>query len=180
MEELTTWLSNNGMALVALVLGSSVLTAILSRILDRSAAAAQARREGYVRAVRVLVARHEFPYRIRRRVSDEPAVLTELAKLGHDLQIDLAAARVWVASESPRLGKLYGSVIARIDASVGPACKAAWESDPVTESRKMNLEGWGPSSSNDLITHFQNAVAWRFGLRRLVPACIPVRKTVSP
>ena len=37
-------------------------------------------------ATRQLVAYAEYPYRIRRRTSDDPEELGRLAKLGHDIQ----------------------------------------------------------------------------------------------
>ena len=119
------WLTSNGIGVITLILGSSVVTAIVSRFLDRGAASAQARREGYARAARpgCRPARHEYPYRIRRRTSDESGVVSELVNLGHDIQEDLAAAQAWVTAESSRMGELYRSVRGSIDVTVGPACR---------------------------------------------------------
>jgi hypothetical protein len=102
-----------------------------------------------------------------------------LDQLVHNIQEDLAAARAWVSAESRRLGELYGSVLASIDATVGPACKEAWEAGPVTEAKQMNLVGWGPAAPNGPLEKFQDGVAWRFGLRRLVPTSLAVHLAVE-
>ena len=127
----------------------------------------------------MLLARHEYPYRIRRRTSDEPGVVSELVKLGHDIQEDLAAAQAWVTAESSRMGKLYCSVLRSIDATVSQACKEAWDAGPVNEPKQTNLGAWGPASPHDFIGEFQDRVAWRFGLRRAVPTRFVVPRTVQ-
>jgi hypothetical protein len=56
--------------------------------------AAAKRRDGYASAMKALVARTEFPYRVRRRSSDSPETLTALTQLGNDIQEQLAAVGV--------------------------------------------------------------------------------------
>jgi hypothetical protein len=53
-----------------------------------------------------------------------------------------------------------------ISAHVGPACKEAWVSRPVTTSADMNLGAWGPREVMPSILRLQSAVACRFGWRR--------------
>ncbi|MFC7447402.1 hypothetical protein [Rhodococcus daqingensis] len=155
---------------IPLALGSSVLGGLLTAGIAGLRESAGKRREGYALATRTLVARAEYPYRVRRRTSDNAETLTSLAKLGSDLQEQLAASRIWVGTESPRLGKIYVQTVTDIDAAVGPATQDAWSLPPITSGNQMNLNGWGPGGSpHDHITAFERAVRWRFGIRRLVP-----------
>ncbi|HEY6935142.1 MAG TPA: hypothetical protein VI452_17205, partial [Marmoricola sp.] len=97
--------STNVWVVVALtLLGSSVVAGLITSVLGNVRTAATARREGYAKAVRTLIARGEYPYRVRRRVSDDPEVLAALVERGHDLQEQLAACRTWVASEHRVIG----------------------------------------------------------------------------
>ncbi|BAH47247.1 hypothetical protein ACVH9Z_37175 [Rhodococcus opacus] len=154
---------------VPLALGSSVLGGLLTAGISGLRETAGKRREGYTLATRTLVARAEYPYRIRRRTSDNPETLTALTQLGGDIQEQLTASRIWVSTESLRLGKIYAKTIANIDAAVGPATQDAWSQPPVTSGNQMNLNGWGPGSQDDHITAFERAVRWRFGILRLIP-----------
>lgn len=106
--------------MVAALLGSSVLGGLITVLIGGLRASAEARREGYARAVRALIARVEFPYRIRRRTSDESAVLSALADRGHAVQEVLAACRTWVNAEHRELGNIYDSVLAALDDDVAP------------------------------------------------------------
>src|SRR5689334_11526316 len=108
---------------VITLLGSSVLAGLITSVLGNLRAAATARREGYANAVRSLIARGEYPYRVRRRVSDDADVLSALVERGHDLQEQLAACRTWIASEHRVLGRLFEAALAAIDTTAGPAIK---------------------------------------------------------
>jgi hypothetical protein len=46
-------------------------------------------------------------YRNRRRAGDEPAVLSELAALGHELQERRVRTLAWVAGESPAMYEIF-------------------------------------------------------------------------
>jgi hypothetical protein len=150
------------------LLGSSVLAGLITSVLGNLRAAATARREGYASAVRSLIARGEYPYRVRRRVSDDPEVLSDLVERGHDLQEELAACRTWVASEHRVLGTLFEAALTAIDGTVGPAIKDAWNQPPITAAAEMNLNGWGPGDQWPHVAKLERAIAYRFGPRRLV------------
>src|SRR5690349_14433320 len=79
------------------VLGSSVVAGLIGTLLGNTRANAAARRERYAQAVRTLVAWAEYPYRIRRRTSDDATALSALAERGHTLQEQLAESRAWIA-----------------------------------------------------------------------------------
>ncbi|WP_375485886.1 hypothetical protein [uncultured Jatrophihabitans sp.] len=152
------------------LLGSSVVAGLVTSVLGNLRAAATARREGYANAVRSLIARGEYPYRVRRRASDEADVLSALVERGHDLQEQLAACRTWVASEHRVLGQLFEAALTAIDITVGPAIKDAWDNPPISSAAGMNLNGWGPGDQWPHVAKLENAIAYRFGRRRLVPS----------
>lgn len=159
-----TWL----LITVALI-GSSVLAGIITTVLTNLRATANQRREGYALAVRALIARAEYPYRVRRRVADTPDVLAALVGRGHDLQEDLAARRTWVRAESTRLGDLYDHALASIDATVSVATAEAWERGPASNPQAMNLNGWGPGDPWPHLVELQVGIGRRFGWRRVCP-----------
>jgi len=152
------------------LLGSSVVAGLLTAVLGNLRAASTARRDGYASAIRTLIARAEYPYRVRRRVSDDPDTLAGLTSRGHDLQEQLAAARTWVRSEHRRVGSLFEEALAAIDATANPATADAWNHAPVTTSGAMNLAGWGPGDPWQHMMRTERAIAFRFGWRRLVPS----------
>lgn len=157
---------------VLTVLGSSVVAGLLTSVLGSLRATASARREGYANAVRALIARAEYPYRVRRRVSDDPDVLAALVARGHDLQEQLAACRTWVSSEHRVVGAMFEKALADIDAAVNPATTDAWTQPSITTAADMNLAGWGPGSQWTHLESLEHAIAYRFGWRRLIPASL--------
>jgi hypothetical protein len=152
------------------LLGSSVVAGLITSVLTGLRAAATERREGYAGAVRTLIARVEYSYRVRRRVSDAPETLAALTERGHDLQEQLAACRTWVAAEHPAVGKVYEQVLASIDSAVNPCTSKAWTLSPITNPADMNLAGWGPGDQWREIAKLQTVIGYRFGWRRLLPA----------
>jgi len=162
--------STNVWVVVALtLLGSSVVAGLITSVLGNLRAAATARREGYANAVRSLIARAEYPYRVRRRVNDDPDVLAALVERGHDLQEQLAACRTWVASEHRALGAMFEMALADIDATVKQATCDAWNQAPIATAAGMNLGGWGPGDQWQHLATLERAIAYRFGWRRLIP-----------
>ncbi len=132
------------LAVAVAVLGSSVVAGLITTVLGNLRASASARRDGYANAARSLIARAEYPYRVRRRVSDDPETLAGLVGRGHDLQEQLAACRTWVNSESRTIGAIFERALAAIDATVTSNTTDAWNQAPITAAAGMNLEGWGP------------------------------------
>jgi hypothetical protein len=177
MEALKKWLAQLDWAALGIVLlGSSVVSAWVTHNLSRHSEEVRARRDGYGNASRVLIRRAEYPYRVRRRVSNDPDVVSALVELGHSLQEDLAGCRVWVKSESGWVGAQFEAAMAAIDACVGAKTSEAWEAEPITDPAGMRLGGWGPADCASAIMEFETAVTWRFGWRRLVPTRIARRR----
>lgn len=156
--------------LIALLgFASVVLATLISVIFARLNEACRERRTGYATAVETLVAWAEYPYRIRRRTSDEPTELRRLADLGHELQEKLRYHQTWVTAESRRVGRVYTDKLKAISANVGPACREAWTLPPITEASGMNLNGWGPMNITEHVERVQKAIITRFGWHRLLP-----------
>jgi hypothetical protein len=163
-------------ALVPLVLGSAVLGALLTLVGKNLRDNAVVRRDKYAAAVGHLAAWNEYPYRIRRRTSDDPETLTRLADLGHQLQIDSACHRGWVAGESTTVGNLYDAWLEHVQAAAKGPASQAWQEGPVTDAAGMNLNDFGPPSAAPAVAAVEAALAYRFGLRRLMwPAWVARR-----
>lgn len=159
--------TNSVLAVLVVVL--PIIGALFGAVLGRWSDAADKRREHYADAVRILVRWSEYPYRIRRRTSDASEELARLAELGHELQEQLQCHRTWVRAESARVGRLYERAIATLKERAGPSIAEAWLAEPVASGAGMVLNGWGPGSIDDLLAELDDAIAWRFGWRRLVP-----------
>lgn len=159
----------NWAALLVAILGSGVVGTMLGGLLTSRRELAAARRERYAKASRLLTARLEYPYRIRRRTSNSQDTLEALADRGHDLQEQLAEARAWVTADSAVLGTLYGHALAKIDEQATPASQQAWTAQPASTAAAMNITDFGPRSCHEYITQFECATRFRFGWRRLLP-----------
>lgn len=145
-----------------------VAGAIVVAVVPRWAEAQERRRTRYAEAVRALVAWAEFPYRVARRVSDDPDVLAALAAEGHALQEDLAFFEAWVSAESKAMGRLYREASDAVRAAAGPAMQAAWREPPVGKAADMNLGSLGVDRDalRGLLARLAVASQTRFGVRR--------------
>lgn len=149
---------------LAAALGAAALSFALGCWADTSAR----RRDGYSSATQELVAWAEYPFRIRRRTSDDPAVLSALAERGHSHQEALRYRGTWIASESRWMAEVFSEIRRELAALIGPACNDAWGAEPVREPSQMTLGTWGPDGVDDHIARFERALAFRFGWRRIV------------
>ena len=159
---------NNGTLQVLAIVGP-IVGALLGASATRWAEARNDRRQRYADAVRLLVRWSEYPYRIRRRTSNDPGALTRLAEVGHDLQEQLQCHRTWVQAENSRVGSIYSEAILTIKGRTAPWTTEAWQCEPVSDGAGMVLSGWGPGSIEDLLAKLDDAIAARFGWRRLIP-----------
>lgn len=155
-------------AILALVLGSSVIGALLTALGNSLRDTAVARRDKYAAAVGHLAAWTEYPYRIRRRTSDDAGTLTRLADLGHELQTDGACHRGWIAGESRAVGDLYDAWLEHVQAAVAAPASQAWNEGPVINAAGMVLNGFGPPSAAPAVAAVEAAIFYRFGFRRLM------------
>jgi hypothetical protein len=154
-------------AFLATVVGAGWFWQLLAR-------AAEVRRDGYAEAMKTLVAFQEFPYRIRRRTSDEPEVLAALAERGHDMQERLAYWQLWLDTEHKTLGRTYRTASTSVRNCITPYVRDAWQRPPVTIAANMVIAtGDNPipydlSPANVGVENFRSEARWRFGWRRPV------------
>lgn len=152
---------------VSLVIGLAGATATGAvYVAGRIAQERNRRRDLYSRAVRAVIAWVEYPYQIRRRTSNDPEVLAELAATGHRLQQDLAYFQAWLSTDKPSLGILYGDVVGNVKMRCSAALEEAWAADPIAEPSDMVLKGWGPGDCTAEVERLQEGIAARFGWRR--------------
>lgn len=152
-------------ALIGLV--GTVGVAAMTFALSRWSEATNLRREGYSEATRELVAWAEYPFRIRRRISDEDETLRNLAERGHSHQEALRYREMWIRSENRWVASIFGEVRIELTKLVGPACTDAWSTPPVADASGMAIGPWGPIGVDELIDSFERAAATRFGWRRI-------------
>lgn len=161
--------------LLGLVLTSSVVAAVLTKLLERSGAHLERLRDGYAEAAKALVAWNQFPYRIERRVDDEPATRSALADAGSEITERLAYYSSWISSDSRVLGDFYLALVARLQADVAEHARHAWRQPPRRTAAEMNLRqddnhryapegpaGWSHARA------FADGSRYRFGWRRYV------------
>ncbi|MGY1594511.1 hypothetical protein ACI79D_21230 [Geodermatophilus sp. SYSU D00708] len=165
------------------VLTSSVISAVLTKVMDRTGAHVDRVREGYAEASKALVAWSLFPDRIQRRVDDEPDTRAALAKTGTDITERLAYYSGWVHTESPVLGELYMSLAETLRRETAPRAQSAWKLPPRRSGDKMNL-GTGVVDASPAgwrhVRAFAAGFQYRFGWRRyLVPPALLRRRLIA-
>lgn len=146
-----------------------IITGFLGAVLGRWADAANRRRSQYSDAVATLSSWAEYPFRVRRRTSDDPTDLAALRDIGHDLQERMRCHQAWITTENTSVANAYKAVKAAICAAAGPALQDAWGHPPVTTAARMNLNGWGPTKPDDHLDILEYVIASRFGYDRLMP-----------
>jgi len=166
-----------GVALIGLA--ATLAAAAVSFSLGRWNDATARRREGYSAGTRELVAWVEYPYRIRRRTSDDLPVLSLLADLGHEHQENLRYRQTWIAAENRWVATVFTEVRSDLAAILGASCNDAWDSGPIRAAGDMTLGAWGPKDVELHLERFENAVGFRFGWRRIV-AVVGFRPGAKP
>jgi hypothetical protein len=165
---------------LGLLLGSGVVSAVVTALVTSRRATSEARRQGYASAIEAVLAWGEYAYRIRRRTSDEPAMLSELAALGHELQERRVRTLAWVAGESPAMYDVFVHNLRHLDTRVGPLVAEAWTMPPITRANEMVLSGWGPGrATQETVQRLSCAVShcsgWRRWVLRLGPRMLRAR-----
>jgi hypothetical protein len=162
----------------AILLGSTVIAAVLTTILGALRSNAATRRDQYAAATAHLAAWTEFPYRVRRRTSDSLATLDALASRGHDLQEASACHRGWVAAESRAVSHVYDDWLTEVQRRAHEPLTQAWASPKIRRPEEMNLLGFGPVGAAEALKAVEHAISYRFGWRRLLPNGIVTRLTM--
>jgi len=156
-------------AVAVTILGSTVLATLVTTVVTGLRSSSAARREGYASAVEAVVAWFEFPYRVRRRTSDTSDALGGLASVGHDLQERLGGRLAWVAAENKVLSDVFDTILDAARPRVSTSLTEAWNTAAVSAAREMNVSPFGPGNLRPELISLHRAIAFRFGLRRLLP-----------
>lgn len=156
-----------------------IVGALLGAALGRWADARNHRRDQYAEAMRVLVRWAEYPFRIRRRTSDDRAELRSLIELGHELQEQLQCHRTWIEAESRWIGQQYNHAIGVIKMRSRDAITDAWRATPIATGVDLVLNGWGPEPIDDVLQALNRGIAFRFGMRRAIGWLPQLRKRSS-
>lgn len=167
------------------VASSALLTAIvvgfMSWYLNRWGVSRDRKRERYAETIQNLVAWYELPYRIRRRVSDEPDELSRLAQQAHELQERLANDQAWVSIEKPIIGLEYARCLKALREQVAPCSRQAWNSEPAAEPKRMNVADLDKMVPVDeLLSTYASMTAARFQLAHRIRLKSLERKRTLP
>jgi hypothetical protein len=153
-------------AVALIALAATVGAAAFAFALGRWADTRAKRRDGYSSATRELVTWAEYPYRIRRRTSDDPTTLDALTEAGHQHQEALRFRATWIRTENRWVARVFDEVRKELGGVLAAACADAWRSQPIAAAEDMILGTWGPAGVDSHIARFERAVSFRFGWRR--------------
>ncbi|WP_433303611.1 hypothetical protein ACQP2F_12485 [Actinoplanes sp. CA-030573] len=172
--------------LILVVLGSSFLGNLLTKVFDRSSARSAEIRASYADAIKALNNWGQYPTRIRRRTDDEPETLRKLEELGAQGNSALAYSVGWVSGENPAVGQIFNELTVMLRAEVARHARLAWATVPANSADLMNLAGpikpgdrhFGPDdpwagiipAEWMVIQLFSQVIRYRFGWRRLLPS----------
>jgi hypothetical protein len=168
-HQIADFTRNVGVPIVVTIgaLATSVGVAAITFILGKWSDTIARRRDGYAAATRQLVAWAEYPYRIRRRCSDDADTLTKLTERGHSFQEALRYRETWIRSENRWVAHVFAAVRVNLGTSIGNSCNEAWATKPIDQAKDMTLTEWGPGDVDIHIRRFERAAAFRFGWRRI-------------
>lgn len=103
----------------------------------------QRRRELYAAALEATIAYREFAYAVPRRRSDaRPQERVRISEAMREVQRDLARAESLMKIERARnVATAYGNLVAKTREIAGCYIRAAWQQEPITDDRQMNVPG---------------------------------------
>ncbi len=109
----------------------------------------------------------ELPYRIRRRMSNEPEVLRGIVDRTHQLQEDLLFYQAWMRIELPAANEAYRALVAAAKGAVLEPARLAWRTEPVSAAEGMNIGDLKIGSIETEVDEFARVVRkdlswWRF------------------
>ena len=154
-----------GATIAAAAIAAAV--ALFLHFLGQRKAVRDRKREICARAVADALDWLELPYRIRRRVDDEPATLKELADRTHDLQEALDFHLSWLRVDLPKAYEKYDGLVSAVKSASASAMAAAWEASPVADPAQMIIGDLGIDKSNvdsrisDLVHEIRHELGWR-------------------
>ncbi len=137
-------------------LGGSIANGLLTYLITYRRETKKLRREGYGEAVAALYAWYEYPFQIRRRLSNSQEMLDRLIQLGNENQQRIARSLAWMALDRKDAYVRYQKLVDKVKAVTAEYIKEAWRLSPIRYSVEINLGSWGPESIDDKVKDFLN------------------------
>lgn len=88
------------------------------------------RRTEYGKAFAAALGWAELPYRVARRLSNEPDACRPLIDALHDAQREILFHRGWLNTVSPDIADAYDTFVATIKQQTAPHLQSAWQREP--------------------------------------------------
>ena len=162
-----TWTNTLGET-QALVAGATILAVALTALFGAGSGRRRARQERYATMVGTLAGWAELPFRVRRRMTDDPAAVAALVERAHHLQEQMVLDVAELTAECHWLAARYETAQNRIQHEAAPHLQEAWSTQPAGTSASMNLAGWGPTGLDKPVAAFRAELRYRFGWRRFI------------
>ncbi len=147
------------------------VNAIISNWRDRIAR----QRQEFSKAFAACVAYEEFPYIVRRRMSDAPQ--DERVRISSELSIiqrEIAYHSAWLAMESSHVSKAYENLVDQLREIAGTKIREAWLTPPIDSDSGMNMPDLGLSDLLPFKANYLLEVAYHLST---VPS--PVRRIIK-
>lgn len=143
--------------------------AVLIHFLGQRKAVRDRKRDIAARGMADALAWLELPFRVRRRVNDEPATVAALADRMHSLQESLLFHLSWLRVELPGAYEAFQALVASAKDCAASPLSAAWDTPPASTPSAMNIGDLGidRSAVNPQIEHFAATVRRELALWRL-------------
>ena len=143
----------------------SVLGALIVYFLTQRAAAHSRKREACASAIADALQWLEIPYRIRRRVDDQPETIAAITGHIHGLQESILFHLSWLRVELPAAHDEYHQLVTAVKTGTGKVIQESWESAPAHDPKNQNL---GPivydrSRIDVHLERLTNIIRQRFG-----------------
>ena len=151
----------SSMVAPAAVIAAAALTALAAVVVyyfTQRQAARERKRRTCAEALADALAWMELPYRVTRRASDSPDVLSELTSHIHSLQERLLFHESWLQIELPEAGAEYRALVAAVRDAARQAMRAAWDGPAAAAPASMNIGDLGLASIDLQVVAFVEKV----------------------
>lgn len=136
-------------------------------LLQQRAAALERKRKTAAEAIADALVWLELPYRIRRRLDDQPGTIAALSERIHDLQERLAFHDNWLRIELPRAHARYVALVHAVKDASMKAIQGAWQAPPLSAPGEMNIGSLGLASVEQQVSEFAEEVRRRLSWWRV-------------
>jgi hypothetical protein len=119
----------------------AALGALLAYLLGQRQAALERKRRACAEAIADALSWFNLPYRIRRRLSNEPETLNALNERINSLRERLEFHEMWLRVEVPKAHPHFHQLVLAVRQASRSAIEEAWESAPIRTASQMNTGG---------------------------------------